>query len=169
MRDDLWGFFKDLSGIENVWWSHAGQNFTGRPLLVLEILSLTSNNPDYTPPDLDGISRMVHDDLMTLNLTLFSDGVFKAFDDLVSLRNKLFLISSQQTMRDLGFVFVQILQNVTDISELTGTVWESRATLDIQLRRFSEKSDTIGLIENVEGEGEISLENSETETTEFGQ
>lgn len=158
-RENLWDFFKELSGIENIWWSHAGQNFTGRPLLILKILSSISNNPDYLPPDEDGISSMVKDDLITLSLTLFTEETFDAFDEMIKLRDKLFLISSQQKMREAGFVFVQVLQNVTDISEVTGTVWESRATLDIQLRRFSSKSDTIGLIENVEGEGEIFMEN----------
>jgi hypothetical protein len=167
VRVDLQQFIVALSGINNVWWANGDQVFTGRPLITLQLTSQDSNNPTYGAPDEDGDILVHQDQLVTLSMQYYdSERAGSAFDKLVTLRNKLELISSQQTLRAAGFSYVQVLQDVTDAPALAGTTWESRAVLDIQLRALVQQSDTIGLIERVEIEGTINGDinvNSETE------
>lgn len=156
MRTELWQIVKDLSGIDNVLWSNGDQEFTGRPLITLQARLTSAGNHDYSPPDEFGIATVGQDQDVTLSIQYYDDSLpYSAFDALQTIRNKLELIGTQQAIREAGLAYVQILQDVTDAPAITGTTWESRAIMDVQLRTLTQQTDDVGLIESVRIAGTV--------------
>ena len=156
MRTALWALLKTLSGMENVWWANGNQTFTGRPLLTMQITTETGGEPEVSKLGANGLVSVRRNKLFTLSLQYYdSTSPFSAFSGLLALVDKFFLAGSQQALQCMGLAFVGVLNGPQDSPAVTGAKWESRAVCDLQFRQSVVQTETVGLIEKVEGVGTV--------------
>jgi len=99
----------------------------------------------------DGIITIRQGMLFTLSVQTYGDDTLGLIN---ALRNSLNKPTVQNALRADGICYVQVLNEPTDISEVTGTTWQQRATMDVQFRTDVEITDDVGLIETVQFTGE---------------
>jgi len=99
----------------------------------------------------EGVVTIKQGMLFTLSVQTYGDDILGIMNDLRSSLNKW---SVQNALRQNGICYVQVLSEPSDISAITGTTWQQRATMDVQFRTDVSITDDVGIIESVQFTGE---------------
>lgn len=139
-----------LSGLTTIW---ADQNAPrpAKPYLALRVMSRKSDqNDEYGPVASDGTQFVVSNTSLTLEIQAYGDGAVGILD---SLATKLGFQSTIITCIVLG-VAIRNRGPITNITQLLDkSMFEDRASMEIVIGYRDGATDTVGIIDAVNGTG----------------
>ena len=158
MFNDLWEYFKAISEVDNIWWMHNNHKVFKLPLITLQVISITNNNPSTTLADTSDEVTLYTDAEMTLSINIYTDGApYKALNDINVIRKKMLLPTGKQYLRGLGFALIDI-EMMELMPVLSNERWESRATMDIRLRALEDVTEATESIEHIQYTGQYNTD-----------
>jgi len=140
-------------------WAKQNAPRPAMPYCALTILSLTRVGHDENlPPDNTGLYKIIGNSYLNLNVSIF----YKKDDatiDGINLLDALRLSVKKQSVNDYfnanKLSFIRPLTNIMDISEVVATGFEQRALLDMQFLIATYITDTVSLIQHIDGTGTV--------------
>jgi len=121
------------------------------PYITLLVTSVTvEEHANISSPNSDGDASIENEAAVMCSLQCFADD---AFSILSGLKLSLEKVTVKQNLRAVGLPYIRTLSEVSDISEVVGTNFETRASLDLEFRTTLSVIDNIGVIESVYGTG----------------
>lgn len=99
-------------------------------------------------PDDNGVAQMENELACMVSLQAIGSD---ANTIMGGLRQSLEKPTVHQSLRAAGLPFIRVLSGVNDLTEQVGTRYEERAGIDAEFRTVAVVTDTVGVIESVEG------------------
>ena len=100
----------------------------------------------------EGIITITQDRDITASINAFGPNAWDIAD---GLRRSLDKITVGWDLARDDLIYVQPLTGINDLSAVVGSGYEQRAQMDIMFRAAAVDTDDVGLIENVEGSGDL--------------
>jgi hypothetical protein len=120
-----------------------------RPYITIFVSStVQKEHSNVGAPNGSGVARIENETACMVSLQAFGVG---AKTILYDLRGSLEKVTVLQSLRSSGIPFIRVLNGVTDITEVVGTQYEERASMDLEFRAVASVTDDLGVIESVSG------------------
>ncbi len=140
-------------------WENPNAPRPALPYLSLHIMGIVRTGGDYiSPPDVNGESKIISNVLINTTISCFyNDDASKinGMEVLNDLRMSLQKESVKQYFNENDLAVIKLISSVQDITTLTATGYEQRSVLDIQFATATFITDDVGLIEHVQGTGDV--------------
>ena len=109
------------------------------PYFTFRTASLVSiGNDSVLTPDEDGVAEIIGDREFTIGIQYFGDNAIGVLENLYASLTKEKVKSDFETA---GFVFVMLMGNINNISELVDSKYEERSSMDLLCRVASVVDD----------------------------
>lgn len=158
IQNSIQSWVATQTGLTTIW-SRQNAPRPAMPYCSLYILSFNRTGFDeILPPDALGLYKIKGQNYLNLNVSVF----YKKDDstvDGIGILDDLRLSINKQSVLDYfttnNLSFIRPLTNIIDLSEVVATGFEQRAMLDLQFLVATYITDTVNLIETVNGVGVV--------------
>lgn len=139
-------------------WEFANSPRPKRPFVSLRFPTIARfGDLDYTPIDDNGIRTILANGYWTLTINAFGVNDASLIDAIDMLENLKLSLRKQSVIDYLykNYISITNVMNTTNITQIESSGFEQRATLDVIFYIVTAIDDDVGIIENVNAEGEM--------------
>lgn len=156
IQNTIQSWVAQQTGLTTIW-SKQNAPRPEMPYCDLYILSINRvGHDEELPPDVNGTYKIIGNSYLHLNVSIFykkDNSTIDGINVLDDLRLSLKKQSVNAYFKANNLSFIRPLTNITDFSEVIATGFEQRAMLDLQFLIATYITDTVDLIETVNGAG----------------
>lgn len=119
------------------------------PYITLYVTSTPLNeHANQSAPNSAGTASIENEAAVMASVQCFGENSKSIMD---GLRLSLEKVTVRQALRAAGLPYIRTLNGVNDLTEVVGTKYEPRAGMDLEFRAVMAVTDSVGVIESVEG------------------
>lgn len=129
----------------------ANQNAPRPARPYITVLVTTTSQGEHSnegAPDNDGVASIENELACMVSLQVIGNSAKTIMGNLRQSLEKTTVLTS---LRATGLPFIRVLNGINDLTEQVGTQYEERAGMDLEFRTVAVVTDTVGVIESVEG------------------